>query len=108
MDVPSDGAAVPVFSEDFLYGRMSKGDARFILAVADEYDRIIATLGEETVRAVLEVDDSVAVAWVSRDGVWNVGSARKSGRTHYDLRVRVDGPDDYENVPLIVGLEVPT
>lgn len=52
--VSAEGYDVPVFSEAFLYDCMFKGDARFILAVADEYATLIDKLGEEKVKELLE------------------------------------------------------
>jgi len=43
----------PVFSEGNLYPRMTKDDARFILAVAEEYDALIKKLGTERVKELL-------------------------------------------------------
>lgn len=40
-----DRTDVPVFSEAFLYSCMTKNDARFILGVADEYNKLIEILG---------------------------------------------------------------
>ena len=45
---------VSVFSEAFLYPRVGKGDARFVLAVAEEYERLIDVLGEDLVATLLE------------------------------------------------------
>lgn len=59
-DVPAEDIAPgeterhPVFSEGNLYPRMYKGDARFILAVAAEYERLIEVLGEDEVRRLLK------------------------------------------------------
>jgi hypothetical protein len=39
----------PVFSEMFLYSRVGKGDARFILAIAEEYSKLIEILGRERI-----------------------------------------------------------
>lgn len=49
MHVIAEGEDVSVFSEAFLYDRMMKDDARFILHVADEYTRLIEVLGKERV-----------------------------------------------------------
>lgn len=46
---------VRVFSEMFLYPRVGKGDARFILGIADEYEHVIEALGPKAVRAILNV-----------------------------------------------------
>jgi len=43
----------PVFSEGNLYPRMTKDDARFILAVAEEYDALIKRLGTKRVKELL-------------------------------------------------------
>lgn len=48
------GYQPPVFSERFLYGTVGKGDARFILGVAEEYERLIDVLGEDLVSTLLE------------------------------------------------------
>lgn len=58
LDVTADShyrtkLAPTVFSEQFLYPKMGKDDARFILAVADEYARLIELLGPEAVAALL-------------------------------------------------------
>lgn len=45
--------ALTVFSEGYLYPRLGKSDARFVLAVADEYERLICILGVEKVRELL-------------------------------------------------------
>lgn len=44
---------VPTFSEAYLYPRVGKDDARFILGVADEYAKVIRVLGEEKVYEIL-------------------------------------------------------
>jgi hypothetical protein len=54
-DVPADTGDAPVFSEAFLYPTVGKGDARFILGVADEYGHVIDALGPAAVTAVLQV-----------------------------------------------------
>ena len=66
MDVPEEApipdpgecraapAGVPVFSEAHLYPRLGKDDARFVLGVAEEYDRLISVLGPDTVRGLLD------------------------------------------------------
>jgi hypothetical protein len=43
----------PVFSEGHLYPRLGKDDARFVLAVADEYERLIKVLGSDKVKELL-------------------------------------------------------
>lgn len=48
------GRNPPTFSEAFLYATVEKGDARFILGVADEYEHIIAALGPQAVCRLLE------------------------------------------------------
>lgn len=50
---------VPVFTEAYLYSICpSKGDARFILAIAEEYDKIIEILGPKVERLLMAfVDD---------------------------------------------------
>ena len=49
---------IPVFCEGFLYGRMSKDDARFILAIAMEYEHIICVLGVDAVKALLAMPNN--------------------------------------------------
>ncbi len=44
---------MPTFSEGYLYPRVGKEDARFILAVADEYERLIKALGPQQIRRLL-------------------------------------------------------
>ncbi len=75
MHIEADHAAdyvdVPVFSEAFLYGvafgegdfGMTKGDARFILGVAEEYAHIIELLGPDKVRELLETHGSCEVTF---------------------------------------------
>lgn len=55
MDVEADSEEAPVFSEAFLYDTVGKGDARFILGVAEEYEHIIEALGPTAVRALLDI-----------------------------------------------------
>jgi hypothetical protein len=63
MHIEADSANVPLFSEAFFYGLafqeeefwMTKGDARFIMGVAEEYSHIIKLLGPEKVRELLEL-----------------------------------------------------
>src|SRR3954469_20146529 len=50
---------IPTFSEAFLYPTVGKGDARFILGVADEYEHIIEALGPAAVKAILAVKPSL-------------------------------------------------
>lgn len=50
-----EGFKIRVFSEMFLYPRVGKGDARFILGVAEEYEHIIQALGPAAIRAILDV-----------------------------------------------------
>lgn len=45
----------PVFSEAFLYPAIGKGDARFVLGVAEEYAHIQEALGPAATRAILQV-----------------------------------------------------
>lgn len=51
-DLERDGP-YPVFSEGHLYTRLGKEDARFVLAVAEEYEHIIAVLGPAQVKELL-------------------------------------------------------
>ena len=53
MQVKAEGRDVLVFSEGFLYDCMYKDDARFVLAVAEEYERVILLLGIDRVRELL-------------------------------------------------------
>lgn len=46
----ADGNPPPTFSEAFLYPTVGKGDARFVLGVADEYEHLIKLLGDVTPR----------------------------------------------------------
>lgn len=54
MHIPAEGSKCPVFSEAFLYDIMFKEDARFILAVANEYSLLIEALGEEKLKELLQ------------------------------------------------------
>src|SRR5688572_23738961 len=49
-----NGNRPPVFSEDFLYPKLGKEDARFVLGVAEEYEKVIQTLGPTEVAALIE------------------------------------------------------
>lgn len=75
MDVEADGIIqgerYPVFSEAFLYPKMTKGDARFILAIAEEYDALRQMLGEKTLKCLFHL--------------WKVISHAKSS-VEYDTR----------------------
>lgn len=53
--IEADDGSAPTFSESFLYEKVGKGDARFILGVADEYEHVIEALGTPAVRAILDV-----------------------------------------------------
>ena len=53
MEVEADDCDLPVFCESFLYPRVGKGDARFILAVAREYETLIKLLGTEKIKEML-------------------------------------------------------
>ena len=53
-DADNKDSELPVFSEGFLYEKVGKDNARFILGVVEEYDAIIRFLGEEAVKAILE------------------------------------------------------
>jgi hypothetical protein len=59
-DVEADVGSIPTFSEAFLYKRVGKGDARFMLGVAEEYDHVIAALGPDAVRTILAVRPRLA------------------------------------------------
>lgn len=52
--------APPTFSEAFLYDTVGKGDARFILGVAEEYEHVIKALGPEAVLSILQVKPALA------------------------------------------------
>ncbi len=54
MNVLAEGSKYPVFSETFLYPKVGKTDARFILGVANEYSRLIEKLGTEKVKEILQ------------------------------------------------------
>lgn len=56
IEVPAEGHEkdrMPVFSEAFLYPHVGKSDARFILAVAEEYAHVINILGTTKVQEIL-------------------------------------------------------
>ena len=53
-EVPAEGVELPVFCESFLYERVGKTDARFILAVAQEYAYLIAFLGTPAIQGLLK------------------------------------------------------
>ena len=53
MHVPAEDESMPVFSEEFLYPKMTKTDARFILGVAEEYEKIIDILGVDRIWEML-------------------------------------------------------
>src|SRR5687768_8954576 len=55
MHVEADTGDAPTFSEAFLYEAVGKGDARFMLGVAEEYEHVIEALGPEALRAILGV-----------------------------------------------------
>ena len=44
----------PVFSEAYLYSITDKDNARFILAVAEEYEFIIKALGQDNIKCMLD------------------------------------------------------
>lgn len=44
----------PVFSEEFLYERLGKEDARFVLDIAEEYERLIEIMGRNVIKVLLE------------------------------------------------------
>jgi hypothetical protein len=50
---PGDGEC-PIFSERFLYPLIGKDDARFVLAVATEYDYLIRKYGTAKMREMLD------------------------------------------------------
>lgn len=68
LDVPADGApdgyegkrVPPVFSEEFLYPTVGKGDARFILGIAEEYAHVVDALGPKAMRVLLNVKPRLA------------------------------------------------
>lgn len=51
----ADGQQLPVFCESFLYPRIGKADARFVLGVAQEYAYLISYLGTPAIKALLDV-----------------------------------------------------
>jgi hypothetical protein len=51
-DMRRDGL-YPVFSEGHLYPRLGKEDARFVLGVVEEYDKLIEVLGVEAIKKLL-------------------------------------------------------
>lgn len=53
----SDRRMIPVFTEAYLYPRLGKEDARFVLAVADEYTRLIDKLGTDEIHRLLREED---------------------------------------------------
>lgn len=53
MRVEADGESVPLFSESYLYDVLGKGDARFVLGVAEEYEHLIKLLGPVITRQLL-------------------------------------------------------
>lgn len=60
MHVQEDGGSAPTFSEKFLYSRVGKGDARFMLGVAEEYEHVIDALGPTAVKSILDVKPRLA------------------------------------------------
>lgn len=52
--ISNDVKQTATFSESFLYPRVGKEDARFVLAVAQEYGYLIDFLGPEAIKALLE------------------------------------------------------
>lgn len=55
-----DDIELPTFSEGFLYDRVGKYEARFILGVAEEYEHVIEALGTSSVRRILDVKPRLA------------------------------------------------
>lgn len=88
-DYPIDGKDVPTFSEAFLYEGVGKGDARFILGVADEYEHVIDALGPTAVKAILDVKPQL----VQRLGVGEtVVKELEDARSDDDLRREEQNP----------------
>ena len=54
MNITAQGSDLPVFSETFLYERIGKSDARFVLAVVEEYEALIRILGTKKIVELLE------------------------------------------------------
>jgi len=75
--VEADTGEAPTFSEAFLYPAVGKGDARFILGIADEYEHVIAALGPAAVIAILEVKPRLAQRLgVGRNVINSIADAR--------------------------------
>lgn len=53
--VKAEGSEHPVFSEMFPYDRIGKEDARFVLAVAEEYDHLICVLSAAEAERLLSL-----------------------------------------------------
>lgn len=95
MDVPADftpegeEGELPTFSEAFLYPTVGKGDARFILGVAEEYEHIIKALGSKAVIAILQVRPKL----VRRLGVGkDVVDTLEDARSDQDLQREKQSP----------------
>jgi len=67
--VQADTMDAPVFSEAFLYGvafnecYLTKGDARFIDTIGEEYETLIRLLGEETVNQLLGLEPPCTITF---------------------------------------------
>lgn len=89
LHVKAEAEDVPVFSERFLYERIGKDDARFVLGVAEEYAHVIEALGVSAVRAIL----GVRPALVNRLGTGaKVVAWLEDARSERDLRFEADFP----------------
>ena len=65
IEMKAEVSGFPVFSESFLYERVGKCDARFILAIAGEYSAIIEMLGYKKVLELL-YDYQIKHGYISR------------------------------------------
>lgn len=87
-DIPD---SAPVFSEATLYPTLGKGDARFVLGVAGEYDHVIKALGPKAVRAILDVKPKL----VERLGVGEeVAKSLEDARDENDLLREQEHPSE--------------
>lgn len=91
MHVGADSGDVPTFSESFLYKALGKGDGRFVLGVAEEYEHVIDALGPAAVRAILQVKPKLVQRL--RTGQ-KVTEWLEDARTDADLRREEDLPSE--------------
>lgn len=54
------GYTFPTFSEAVLYPLLGKGDARFVLGVAEEYEHILKAIGPQAARDLLKTKPRLA------------------------------------------------